>query len=248
MKLTSSQKNEFKRKGFLKISGVVNQKSVNVALREINHCLGKGIDPARIASYRSTTYCPEITQNSAILDLLHKTPAWGILESVLAPGKFQLDGAGQIALRFPAMEKPGDLHPHIDGMHSPNNKIRKGHIYSFTALAGILLSDIPNHFWGNFTCWPGSHAMFADYFRTHGPEILKRSLPPVELPEPEQITGKAGDMILSHYLTAHTAVVNISPYIRYAVFFRLKHVEHAAHGQNIFKDLWFQWPGMRAES
>src|SRR5262249_4253870 len=155
------------------------------------------------------------------LDLLHETSAWSILESVIAPRKFKLDGGAQIALRFPVMEKPGDLHPHIDGMPTANNQIKKGTIYTFTALCGFLLSDIPNRFWGNFAGWPGTHVSFAKYFQEHEPNILKRGLPPVRLPEPEQVTGRAGDMILSHYLTAHTVVVNVSPYIRYAVFFRL---------------------------
>ena len=55
-------------------------------------------------------------------------------------------------------------------------------------------------------------------------------------------------MILSHYLTAHTVVVNVSPYIRYAVFFRIKHVDHATHGKKIFTELWNEWPGLRVES
>jgi hypothetical protein len=248
MKLTSAQKKEFIQKGFARIPGVVNPKSVNVALREINHCLGKGMEPAKVGSYRSTTYCPEIIRKSAILDLLYETPVWEVLESAIAPRKFKLNGGGQIALRFPVMERPGALHPHIDGMYSSNNEVRKGSIYTFTALVGILLSDIPNRFWGNFAGWPGTHSIFAEYFQGYGPEILKRSLPPIELPEPEQIIGKAGDMILCHYLTAHTVVVNVSPYIRYAVFFRLKHVDHAVRGQKRFTDLWGEWPGLRVES
>jgi hypothetical protein len=248
MKLTIPQKKEFKKKGFLKIPGVVNQKPINVALREINHSLGKGMDPKKVATYNSTSYCPDLIHKAPILDLLYKTPAWEIIESAIAPRKFKLDGGAQIALRFPVMQTPGVLHPHIDGMYSPNNKIRKGTFYSFTALAGILLSDVPNRFWGNFTAWPGTHSAFADYFLQHGNEVLKRGLPPVRISEPEQIIGKAGDMILSHYLTAHTVVVNVSPFIRYAVFFRIKHVDHEFHGQKVFTDLWHQWPGLRAES
>jgi hypothetical protein len=247
MNLTITQKAEFKRKGFLKISGVVPQKQINLALREINHCLGKGMEPSKVATYRSTTYCPEITMKPAIMDLIHETAAWKILESAIAPRKFRLDGRPQIALRFPVMEKPGELHPHIDGMSSANNRIKKGNICTFTALAGFLLSDIPNRYWGNFTGWPGTHEIFAEYFRQHGPNILKRRLPPVAMPEAEQVTGKAGDLILSHYLTAHTVVVNVSPYIRYAVFFRIKHMDHNANGEKVFTDLWHEWPGMRTE-
>jgi hypothetical protein len=245
MKLSTTQKEELFEKGFTKIPGVVGQKSINVALRAINHSLGKGMDPEKVPVYRSTTYCPELVHKEPVLDLLYETPAWEIVESAIAPRKFKLEGGAQIALRFPVMQTPGAFHPHIDGMYSSSNKLRKGTIFSFTALVGILLSDVPNEFWGNFTGWPGTHKMFADYFKQHGTDILKSGLPPVKLPEPEQIKGKAGDMILSHYLTAHTVVVNVSPYIRYAVFYRLRHVYHASHGQKVFTDLWHEWPGMR---
>jgi hypothetical protein len=248
MKLNASQKKEFRKKGFLRIPGAVDQKSINIALREINHSLGKGMEPDKVASYNSTTYFPNLVHKKPILNLLYETSVWEILESAIAPQKFKLDGGAQIALRFPVMQTPGALHPHIDGMYTSKNRIRKGSIYSFTALVGILLSDVPNHFWGNFTGWPGTHLEFAEYFSHHGPQILKRSLPPVKMPAPEQVIGKAGDMILSHYLTAHTVVSNVSPYIRYAVFFRMKHVDHAAHGEKVFSDPWYQWPGMRVDS
>lgn len=245
MNLTDTQKKEFVKKGFIKISGVAGQKSINVALRAINHSLGKGVDPAKIAVYRSTTYCPELTDKKAIFDLLYETAAWQIVESAIAPQKIKLEGKAQIALRFPVMQRPGEMHPHIDGMYSTGNTIEKGTIFSFTALVGILLSDVPNQFWGNFTGWPGTHRAMANYFREHGPEILKKRMPPIQMPEPQQILGKAGDMILSHYLTAHTVVVNVSPYIRYAVFFRIRHIDHSSHGEKVFTDLWHEWPGIR---
>ena len=138
------------------------------------------------------------------------------------------------------------MHPHIDGMYSANNKIAKGSIFSFTALVGIFLSDVPNEYWGNFTGWPGTHRTIAEYLRENGTGVLKKGLPPVKLPEPHQVLAKAGDMILSHYLTAHTVVVNVSPYIRYAVFFRIRHVDHSKNGEKVFTDLWHEWPGIQA--
>jgi hypothetical protein len=228
------------------VPGVAGQKSVNIALRAINHSLGKGLDPGKVPVFRATTYCPELTNKEPILNLLYETPAWEIVESIIAPQKIRLEGKAQIALRFPVMQAPGEMHPHIDGMYSVNNRIAKGTIFSFTVLVGILLSDVSNEYWGNFTGWPGTHGMFADYFKHHGTDVLKTGLPPVKLPKPEQILGKAGDMILCHYLTAHTVVVNVSPFIRYAVFFRIRHTDHATHGDKVFNDLWYEWPGIRS--
>ncbi len=245
MKLSLVQKREFYEQGFLKLSTVVSSKLLNVALRAINHSIGKGMEPRKITTFRAATYCPELSQHPAILDLWHESSAMDIVESAIAPREVQLDGGGQIALRFPVMEAPGELHPHIDGMYSNGNGVRKGSLYTFTALAGILLSDVPNRFWGNFTVWPGTHRRLGAYFREHGSGMLRRGLPPVKLPQPLQLTGRAGDLILCHYLTAHTVVINVSPYIRYAVFFRLKHSNHSFNGHQALTDIWLEWPGIR---
>jgi len=246
MELTQQQKLEFVRNGYMKIPGVVSQQKINVALRAINHSVGKGIDPEMVPSFRAGSYCPELKGNPAVTDLLFETPLLKLAESLTRKDSLKLQGGGQIALRFPAMEKPAEYHPHIDGMYSTGNRVRKGTIFTFTMLAGVFLSDVPNRFWGNFTAWPGTHRSFGNYFSEHDVDCLHRSLlPKVKMPEPVQVLAKAGDAILAHYLTAHTVVVNVSPYIRYAVFFRLTDRNHGLHRSRVFSDIWFEWPGLK---
>ena len=74
-------------------------------------------------------------------------------------------------------------------MHSPNNGVPKGVIRNFTILVGVYLSHVPHPYAGNFTVWPGTHHVYEKYFQEHGPESLLEGMPPVELPEPHQITG-----------------------------------------------------------
>jgi hypothetical protein len=52
-------------------------------------------------------------------------------------------------------------------------------------------------------------------------------------------------VILCHYQLAHTVAVNVSPYVRYAVFFRLRHVNHDKNNPKVFTDMWMEWPGMK---
>ncbi len=244
MELTPQQKLEFVKNGYVKIPGVVSQKRINVALRAINHSIGRGIDPKQVSTFRADSYCPELRGKAPITDLLFATPLWQIAESLTGKGTLRVDGGGQIAVRFPVMQEPGELHPHIDGMYTPGNKVAKGTIFSFTMLAGVFLSDIPNRFWGNFTVWPGTHLSFEKYFRQHGVESLRKGLlPKIRMPQPVQILARAGDVILAHYQTAHTVVVNVSPYIRYAVFFRLTCKDHRS--RRFFTDLWLEWPGLK---
>src|SRR5205085_11018524 len=137
-------------------------------------------------------------------------------------------GSGQIALRFPGLaDPPPPPKPHLDGMHSPNNGVPEGTIQNFTMLVGVLLSDLTGPYAGNFTVWPGTHHQYEQYFRDQTPQSLLNGMPPIDMPEPCQISGRAGDVALVHYELAHSAAPNVSPYVRYAVFFRLTHVDHA---------------------
>ncbi|MCC2687065.1 MAG: Protein involved in biosynthesis of mitomycin antibiotics/polyketide fumonisin, partial [Paenibacillaceae bacterium] len=107
------------------------------------------------------------------------------------------------------------------------------------------LSDLPNVNAGNFSVWPGSHHLYERYFRELGPESLLSGMPPVDLPEPRQIIGQAGDAVFCHYQLAHGIAPNVSPNVRYAVFFRLRHVDHATDWKAPMTDLWLHWPGIR---
>jgi hypothetical protein len=44
---------------------------------------------------------------------------------------------------------------------------------------------------------------------------------------------------------AHGIAPNVSPHIRYAIFFRLSHEEHRADWKAPMTDLWLHWPGIR---
>ena len=245
MELTRAQKNEIYKKGFVVLRDLVPQKKINICLRAINHSVGQGMNKQDMNEFRSLSFCPELRGKPPVLDLLYETPAWTAAESLIGKDKVRLWGNGQIALRFPVMETPGKMFPHIDGMYSPGNKVQKGTLETFTMLVGVLLSDVPNEYWGNFTVWPESHHLLEAYFRKHGIDSIKDELPPLKPGDAHQVVGKAGDVILCHYQLAHTVVSNVSPYIRYAVFFRLKHVDHSVHKQKVLTDLWMEWPGIR---
>lgn len=246
MELTTIQKQFFYDHGYVQIPGVIPPVMVNAALQAINHSIGEGMDPAKMPTFRAQSYCPEITRTPVITDLFNKTPAFPLVESLIGEGKISLIQGGQIALRFPQFQDPPKPPvPHLDGMYTPTNGVPKGQILNFTALVGVYLSDVPQPYAGNFTVWPGTHHIYERYFRERGPESLLEGMPPVGIPEPQQITGRAGDVMIVHYMLGHTAAVNISPHIRYAIFFRLEHVEHARHKWESMTDIWLEWEGMR---
>lgn len=153
-----------------------------------NQCLGRGLDPGRMESYRARSFCPELQKEAVITDLLYGGSAWELAASLLGRGRVKRPGRGQIALSFPDASPPGRLHPHLDGM-----------------LEGM---------------------------------------PEVALPEPVPVSGRAGDVVLCHYQLAHAAGPNTSPHIRYAVYFRLEHVDHGRQKWECLIDVWREWPGM----
>jgi phytanoyl-CoA dioxygenase PhyH len=248
MHLTYAQKQQIFEKGYVKVPGVIPQVMVNEALKAINHSLGdKGIDPEKLPTFRSQSYAPEVQKSPAILDLVTKTPAWSLAESAIGEGKVQLSrGGGQIALRFPQMTDPPPAPmPHLDGMHTPTNGVPKGQILNFTMLLGVMLNDVSQPYSGNLTLWPGSHYLYERYFREYGWESLLGGMPPVDLPEPIQIIGNAGDIVLCHYQLGHTAAINVSPNIRYAIYFRLNHIDHEQVKRDALTNIWLEWEGMR---
>lgn len=246
MQLTHAQKQHFYTYGYVKVPGVVPQVMVDATVRAINSSLGEGIDPGQVVIYRSRSFCPEVQRTPFITDLLNKTPALALAESAIGVGKIQPVNAGQIALRFPTLQDPpAPPNPHLDGMYSPTNGVPAGTIRNFTMLLGVALSDVTSDFAGNLTVWPGTHHIYERYFREQGPLALLNGMPPVELPEPVQIHARAGDVILAHYELAHSVAQNVSPHVRYAIYFRLFHVDHDQHGHETMADIWREWEGMK---
>lgn len=128
-----------------------------------NQCLGRGLDPGRMESYRARSFCPELQKEAVITDLLYGGSAWELAASLLGRGRLKRPGRGQIALSFPDASPPGRLHPHLDGMYTPTNGVPRG---------------------------------------------------------------------------------EMSPHIRYAVYFRLEHVDHGRQKWECLIDVWREWPGM----
>jgi ectoine hydroxylase-related dioxygenase (phytanoyl-CoA dioxygenase family) len=109
---------------------------------------------------------------------------------------------------------------------------------------GVFLSDVPSDLAGNLSVWPGTHHLYERYFRQYGPQTLLEGMPPIELAEARQITAQAGDAVLCHYQLAHGVAGNGSPHTRYAIFFRLSHVDHDAVHWECMTDIWREWDGM----
>lgn len=248
MQLSEAQKQEIYQEGFTVLRDAVPRPLIDAALRTINQSLGsRGMHPDKLPSMRAQTYCPEINDTAAITDLFNRSSLFSLCESALGEGNVPHMQSGQIALRFPNSESVMHLGPpHLDGVAAANNGVAPGEFHNFTCLVGVLLSDLPETNMGNFTSWPGTHCGYEKYFQKEGVDAFLQGVPQIELPDPFQMTGQAGDAVLCHHLLGHGIAPNLSPHIRYAVFFRISHRDHGSHRSEVLADMWRDWPGITA--
>lgn len=249
--LTPAQKKAFARDGFVVLPAMIPRERVDAALRDINHRLGKGEHPGKDGYADSVDYLSEYVRSPAVMDLVKATPLRELASSLLGANKVEPCTQAQVVLRFPAKtnESPATVSVHIDGMYDDGHKVP---IVRYSFCAGVLLSDVPRPNMGNLVAYPGTHRTIAKLFKDKGLGALRKGIAKsLALPEPAQVLGKAGDVVLFHFQTAHDKARNDSPEIRYTAYFRFWHVD-AWHDKSpeylkrALTDVWLEWPGMRS--
>jgi ectoine hydroxylase-related dioxygenase (phytanoyl-CoA dioxygenase family) len=248
VQLNHNQKIQLIGNGYVVIPGVVPRVMIQEALKAINHSIGRGIPE----NHRGANYCEELSRSPVIADLFNKTPAKTLIDSLVGEDNYYPIHGGQIALRFPNYQDPPNPHlgAHLDGML----KLKEGIVENFTSLVGILVSDQPEPNMGNFVVYPGSHRMCERYFQEHGPDVLlsdesfqtMHRSKDMQLPEPVQITGQAGDLVISHYQLIHAGGPNTSHAIRYSCYYRVYHEGIRNDWRAPLTDMWMHWPGLQS--
>jgi hypothetical protein len=239
--LNREQVDEFAERGFLVLPGVVPPDVLAVASAAIDELIK--LDPPGPQVRGPYNYFPEAAQAPALAALLAGSPAFGLAESLTGPGTLDRPWQVQVALNVPPFPHRPGMH-HIDGAPGEPD----GRPGTFTMLAGVLMSDQRDEDAGNLWVWPGTHLTHAEYFREHGPDAFFTAggYPPIRLPEPEQITGQPGDLILAHYLLGHNIGGNTSPAVRRAVYYRLKRTGHDPRWREFLQDPWLDYDAIGA--
>jgi hypothetical protein len=236
--LERGQLDEFAERGFLVLRQVVPPDVVTAAAKVIDYLVGTE-PPAVQGPYNHFARTADYPELAA---LLTGSTAFALAESLTGPGTLEMPWQAQIALNIPPFpHRPGA--PHIDCGHAePNGEPVTD---TFTLLAGVLMTDQLTENAGNLWVWPGTHLAHAAYFRQHGPQKFC-AYPPIELPAPEQVTGRAGDLLLAHYLLGHNIGGNTSPAVRRAVYYRVKRAGHDPRWREFLTDPWLDYDVIRA--
>jgi ectoine hydroxylase-related dioxygenase (phytanoyl-CoA dioxygenase family) len=148
----------------------------------------------------------------------------------------------QVALNIPPFDhRPG--RPHVDG-YRPGQSVPD----TFTLLACLLLTDQLSDDGGNLWVWPGTHETHAAFFARRGPQAFAEAAgyPDVELPEPTQVRGRAGDVLLAHYLLGHNIGGNYAGgRTRRALYWRLQAPGHPDRWAECLVDPWAEYPRVK---
>jgi hypothetical protein len=234
--LTDEQINQFAQRGFILIPQVVQGDVLAHAARRIDEIANT--DPPAAEKRGSHFYFLETKDEPSLMAPLTGSPAFGLAEELAGTGTLEIPWQVQVALNIqPYSHRPGI--PHIDAANpEPTGGPVRG---TFTLLAGVLMTDQLTENSGNLWVWPGTHLAHAAYFRDHGPHLFC-AYPPIDVPEPEQVKGRAGDLLLAHYLLGHNIGGNYeSEQTRRALYFRISTVDHASHRNEFVQDPWLDY-------
>lgn len=64
------------------------------------------------------------------------------------------------------------LFNQINLIYSTTQQLHTGEVKNFTMLLGIVLADVPDDYYGNFTVFPGTHHLLEKWFQDKG-DIVK---------------------------------------------------------------------------
>ena len=238
--LNHEQLREFAERGFLVLPQAGPADLVTAASGLIDELIDRAPPGPEIRGPHN--YFAEAVEAPALSALLTGSPAFSLAESLTGPGTLEVPWQVQVALNIPPFPHRPGRH-HIDG--APHEA--DGRPGTFTLLAGVLMSDQLDEDAGNLWVWPGTHLTHAEYFREQGPDAFFEACgyPPIQLPEPEQIRGRAGDLVLAHYLLGHNIGGNTSAAIRRAVYFRVKRFGHNPRWREFLRDPWLDYDVVR---
>lgn len=239
--LSDAQVREFAERGYLVVPQVVPLGLLDKASRRIDEVTAA--DPPAADKRGHHFYFLGTRDEPDLLAPLTGSPAFGLAEELAGKGTLEVPWQVQVALNIPPFEhRPGI--PHIDAANAePTGGPVDG---TFTMLAGILMTDQLTGNSGNLWVWPGTHLAHAAYFRRHGPRKFC-AYPPVDLPAPEQVTGRAGDLLLAHYLLGHNIGGNYaSDLTRRALYFRVSAAGHASRREEFLQDAWLDYEPVRS--
>jgi hypothetical protein len=242
LKLSEPELREFGARGYVMVRDVIPPAILAAAATAIDRLVDEQPPPEGHVGHHF--YWLSTLDGGPLPALFCDTPLHSLAQSLVSPGEIEIAfNQLQVALNIPPFShRPGGHH--LDGY-------QEGHQVpaTFTMLAGVLMTEQKVENAGNLWVWPGTHRTHAAFFRERGPDALVESkgYPKIALPEPSQVLGGPGDVILAHYMLGHNIGGNYkSERARRAVYFRLRRVGHQRRWRECLCDELLEYDPVRA--
>jgi hypothetical protein len=224
----------FRTRGYVLIPGVLDDRQLAFGRRTVTAMLtAEPPDPRHAGPYflwPRFAASADCGHDHGLLRFYQRSGVAELAASLLRPDlPPQQPEFAQLATTIPPWpHRPGG--PHVDGISPPRQDGTPG---TFSLLAGVWLTDHRLRNQGNLWVWPGTHLRFGEYLADRGADALgqlhPKPYPPIELGEPEQVTGPPGSVLFAHYLLAHNIGGHDGPAgapMRQVVYYRLEAAGH----------------------
>jgi hypothetical protein len=229
-RISAEQRAEFRERGFVVIPAVLDDHQLARGRRTVAAMLTAEPPPTRHTGpyFLWPRFAHEDGHAHGLLRFYLTSCIGELAAELLRPDlPPQEPEFAQVAVTIPNWpHRPGA--PHVDGLNPP---LADGTPGTFSLLAGAWLTDHTELDRGNLWVWPGTHLRFGAYLAAHGADALSRLHPyaPIELGEPQQVSGPAGSVLFAHYLLAHNIGGHSGPAsspMRQVVYYRLRAAGH----------------------
>ena len=230
--ISPDQMRSFAERGYVVLPDAVPKSLIEGARKRVADLIERNPPPPERRGFQFY-WESQLPDGDPLLATLWASDAIEFASSLVAPLELEKPDQLQVSLNIPVWNhRPGG--PHIDGLTPPEPSGRPG---SFTMLAGVFLTDQSNEDMGNLWVWPGSHHVAGAYLREHGPDaIMGIAHPTYPMAPPVQVTGRAGDLFLGHYLLGHNMGGNTSARTREVIYFRLHADGHRERWRQCVQD------------
>jgi phytanoyl-CoA dioxygenase PhyH len=230
--ISPDQMRSFAERGYVVLPDVVPKPLIEAARRRVDDLVHANPPPTGHRGFHFY-WESQLSDIDPLVAPLFASCALDLATTLVTPLELVKPDQAQVSLNIPVWDRrPGG--PHIDGLTPPEPSGRPG---TFTMLAGIFLTDQPVEDMGNLWVWPGSHHAAVAYLRERGPDAIFDIVHPTyEMAAPEQVTGRAGDLYLGHYLLGHNMGANTSEQTRQVVYFRLQAAGHRERWRECMQD------------
>jgi hypothetical protein len=245
--LSSEERRQFVRDGFMIRRGCVSADLLESAKRKIEGWYGSSLDEKSIQEYTNRTFAPALGSDPDLLNVYEASGLSALAGALVSPDVLQPVSTVQIQIRIPEADK-GTAQPrkamHVDGVACPHLDARE--LRTFTMLVGVLLTEVRDISAGALQFVPGAHQEMSEWFRdTWTPGMGEQVPQEVEARASVPFLGKPGDAILLHHLVPHGVGPNTSSSPRIMLYFRVKHERHEEQLLAALRDPWLEFPALR---